>query len=109
MHHTWRVFLLLVYTGRISDNACSPSNEYPYEPRHLSDFVWDSRIGWVTVPAAPKLITAGPMVFQYQSSMVLVTLKGSRNALPRSNSLLKMTLLTLHSASSDTLLEAPSD
>jgi len=40
MHHTWTVFSLIVYIQRISDTACSPSNEYPYEPRHLSELVW---------------------------------------------------------------------
>ena len=97
------------YIRRISDSACSPSNEYPLGPRHLSELVWDSRIGWATVPGAPKLITTAPMVLLYQSSEVPVTLKAGRNTLLGSDSLLKLTLLSLHSASSHTLLEAPSN
>jgi hypothetical protein len=62
MHHRWRVFLLLAYIQRISDDAFSPSNEYPSERRHLSELVWDSAIGWVTVPGVSKLITTTPMV-----------------------------------------------
>jgi len=97
------------YIWRISDNACSPSNEYPFKPRHLSELVLDSRIGWATVPGTPKLITTAHMVLPYQSSEIPVTPKAGRNALLRSDSLLKLTLLSLHSASSQTLLEAPSD
>ena len=109
MHHTWRVFLLLVYLRRISDNACSPSIEHPQEPRHLSELVWDSHIGWATVPGASKRITTAPLVLPYQSSDIPVTKKAGRNALLGSDSLLKLTLLTLHSTSSHTFLEAPSD
>ena len=69
----------------------------------------DSRIGWATVPGAPKLFTTAPMVLPYQSSEIPVTPMAGRNALLGSGSLLKLTLLSLHSASSQTLLEAPSD
>jgi len=69
----------------------------------------DSRIGWATVPGAPKLFTTAPMVLPYQSSEILVTPKAGRNALLGSDILLKLTLLSIHSTSSQTLLEAPSD
>jgi len=105
----WRVFLLLQYISRISDNACSPSNEYPYQPRHLSELLWDSRIGWATVSGAPKLITTASMRRPYQPSEIPVTPKASRNAHLGSDSLLKLTPLSLHTASSHTPLEAPSD
>jgi hypothetical protein len=100
---------VLMYIRRISDNACSSSNDYHLEPRHLSELVLDSRIGWATVPGAPKLITTAPMVHLYQSSEIPVTPQAGRNALLMCNSLLTMTLLSLHSASSQTLLEALSD
>jgi len=57
----------------------------------------------------PKLITITPMVFLYQSSEIPVTLKDSRNALLGPDTLLKLTHLSLHSTSSQTLLEAFSD
>jgi hypothetical protein len=44
-----------------------------------------------------------------QSSDILVTLKAGRNALLRSDTLLKLTLLSLHSTSSQTLLEFSRD
>jgi len=69
----------------------------------------DSLIGWATVPGAPKLITTAPMVLPYQSSEIPGTPKAGRNALLRYDSLLKLTLLSLHSASSQSPLEAPSD
>ena len=49
------------------------------------------------------------MVLPYQSSEVPVTPKAGQNALLGCDTLLKLTLLSLHSASSHTLLEAPSD
>jgi len=55
---------LLVYTQRVLDNACSPPNEYPWEPRHLSDCVWDSRVGSVTLPGAPKVLSGTLMSSQ---------------------------------------------
>jgi hypothetical protein len=69
----------------------------------------DSRIGWATVPGAPKHLTTAPMVHLFQSSEILVTPKPDRNALVGSETLLKLMLLSLHSTSSQTLLEAPSD
>jgi hypothetical protein len=48
------------------------------------------------------------MVLPYQSSEIAVTQNAGQNALQGSDSLLKLMLLTLHSASSHTLLEAPS-
>ena len=69
----------------------------------------DSRIACVTVPGAPKLSTTAQMVLPYQSSEIPVTPKAGRNALLGSDTLLKLTLLSLHSTSSQTLLEAPSD
>jgi len=58
---------------------------------------------------APKPITISPMVLLYQSSEIPVTLKSGRNALLGSDTLLKLTHLSLHSTSSQTLLEASSD
>jgi len=57
----------------------------------------------------PKLIAITPMVLLYQSSEIPVTPKAGRNALLGSDTLLKFTHLSLHSTSSQTLLEAPSD
>ena len=56
-----------------------------------------------------KLITITPMVLLYQSSEIPVTPKAGRNALRGSDTLLKLTHLSLHSTSSQTLLEASSD
>jgi len=57
----------------------------------------------------PKLITITPMALLYQSSEISVTLKATRNARLRSNTLLILTPLSLHSTSSQILLEAPRD
>jgi len=57
----------------------------------------------------PKPITVTPMVLLYQSSEIPVTLKAGRNALLQSGTLLKLTHLSLHSTSSQTLLESSSD
>jgi len=43
-----------MHIGRVSDNACSPPNESPYDPRHPSEFVCDSQVGSATLPGAPK-------------------------------------------------------
>jgi len=56
-----------------------------------------------------KHTTLSPMVLLYQSSEITVTPKAGRNALPGSDNLLKLTHLSLHSTSSQTLLETPSD
>ena len=77
--------------------------------RHLSELVGDSHIGWATVPGVSKLFTTAPMVLPDQSSEIPVTLIAGRNTLLGSDTLLKLTLLSLHSTSSQTLLEAPSD
>jgi len=57
----------------------------------------------------PKLITITPMVLLYQASEISVTPKAGRNALQRSDTLLNLTHLSLHSTSSQTLLESSSD
>jgi hypothetical protein len=57
----------------------------------------------------PKLITITPIVLLYQSSEISVTLKASRNALLPSDPLLKLTHLSLHTTSCQTLLETPRD
>jgi len=54
----------------------------------------------------PKPITITPMVLLCQSSEIPVTLKAGWNALLGSPTLLKLTHLSLHSISSQTLLEA---
>jgi len=57
----------------------------------------------------PKLFKITPMVLLYHSSGIPVTPKAGRNVLLGSDSLLKLTLLSLHSTPSQTLLEAPCD
>jgi len=57
----------------------------------------------------PKLITITHMVLLYQSSEIPDTLKAGRNALLGSDTLLKLTHRSLHSTSSQTLLESSSD
>jgi len=57
----------------------------------------------------PKLITITPMVLLYQSSEIAITPNARRNALLGADTLLKSTHLSLHSTSSQTLLEALSD
>jgi len=56
-----------------------------------------------------KLLTITPMVLLYQSSEIPVTPKAGWNAFLRSYTLLTLTHLSLHSTSSQTLLEASSD
>jgi len=56
-----------------------------------------------------KRIPITTMVLLYQSSEMTVTLKAGRNALLGSETLLKLTHLSLHSTSSQSLLEASSD
>ena len=56
-----------------------------------------------------KLITITPMVLLYQSSEIPLTPRAGRNALLGSNTLLKLTHLSLHCTSSQTLLETSSD
>jgi hypothetical protein len=58
---------------------------------------------------APKHITIIPIFLLYQSSEIPVTLKACRNTLLGSNTLLILTLLSLHSTSSQTLLEYSRD
>jgi len=63
-------------------------------------------------PALPdvlELITITPMVLPDQSSEIPVTLKAGRNPLLGSDNPLKLTHLSLHSTSSQTLLESSSD
>jgi hypothetical protein len=57
----------------------------------------------------PNFITIILMVLLYPSSVISLTLKAGRNALLQSNTLLTFTHLSLHSTSSQTLLEAPRD
>ena len=57
----------------------------------------------------PKVMTVTPIFLLYQSSKIQVISKAGRNAILGSDSLLKLTLVSLHSASSHTPLEAPSD
>jgi len=55
---------LLVYIRRVSDHACSPLNQYPSEPRHLSEFACDSNVGLATRPGAPKVLSDAPTCSQ---------------------------------------------
>jgi len=57
----------------------------------------------------PKPLTITPMVLLYLLSQIPVTLKAGRNAPLGSDTLLKLTHLSLHSTSSQILQEAPSD
>ena len=57
----------------------------------------------------PTLLTITPMVLRHQSSEISVTPKAGRNALLGSDTLFKLTHLSLHSASSQTLLVSSSD
>jgi hypothetical protein len=59
--------------------------------------------------AVPKPITVTLMVLLYQSSEIPDTLKAGRNAFLGSDTLQKLTHLSLHSTSSQTLLEASGD
>jgi len=62
---------------------------------------------------APRLvlkpITITPMVLLYQSSEITVTLKAGWTAIPGSDTLLKLTIQSSHSTSSQTLMGAPSN
>ena len=57
----------------------------------------------------PKPITITPMVLLYQSPEIPVIQMAGRNALLWSDTLLKLTHLSLHSRSFQTLLESSSD
>jgi hypothetical protein len=57
----------------------------------------------------PKLITITPMGLLYQSSEIPVTLKASQNTLRGFDTLLMLTLLSLHSTFPQTLLESSRD
>ena len=57
----------------------------------------------------PKLITITSLAHLYMSWEILVTQKAGRNVLLGSATLLKLTHLSLHSTSCQTLLEASSD
>jgi hypothetical protein len=63
----------------------------------------------LTLRGVPKLITLTALAIQYQSSEISVTPKAGRNALLGSDTLLKLTHLSIHSTSSQTLLEPPRD
>ena len=110
---------LLVDIQRVSDNACCPPNGYLYESRHLSEVVCHFHIGSATLPGAHNVLSGAPTCSQtyhnhsqlhlYQSSEIPVTLKAGRKALLGSDTLLKSKLLSLHSPSSQTLLESSRD
>jgi hypothetical protein len=56
-----------------------------------------------------KLIKIASLELLYKSPEILLTLKAGRNALPVADTLLKLTLLSFQSTSSQTLLEASGD
>ena len=58
------------------------------------------------IPGAPRLVVGGPRLV---APALPVTLKAGRNALLWSDTLLKLTHLSLHSTSSQTLLQASID
>ena len=109
----------LSYIWRVSDNTCSCQNQHPKAPRYLSKVVCDSRIGLETIPGAPNdlchlkmfpnLLQLLRIVFLDQPSEILDTPKTSWNALPESDTLLKLTLPSSLSISCQTLLNARSD
>ena len=41
----------------VSDNACSPPNEDPSEPKNLKEFDYDSRVRSATLPCASKVLS----------------------------------------------------
>jgi hypothetical protein len=84
-----------VIAPRLVASAHSCSQEHP----KFSPALWGDL----------KLITVTLMVHLCQSSEIPVTPKPGRNALLGSDTLLKLTHLSLHSASSQILLEASSD
>jgi len=47
---------LLMYICRVSDNTCSPPNEYSTESWHLSEFVSDSCVSSARLPGAPTVL-----------------------------------------------------
>jgi hypothetical protein len=55
---------LLMCIRRVSHNACSPRNEYPQEPRHISEFVCDSQVGLATLRGAPNVLSGPPTCSQ---------------------------------------------
>jgi len=52
---------LCVFSQSVSVNACSPTNEYPFEPRHLFRFVWNFNITCTTVLGTCKPLCSAPM------------------------------------------------
>ena len=50
-----------VYIQRVSDNASSPLNQYLQEPGHLSEYVSDFLVGWVTHPSTPNVLSVPPI------------------------------------------------
>jgi hypothetical protein len=57
----------------------------------------------------PNLTTITPIVLLYQSSEIQVTVKAGWNAVLRSDTLLQLMLISLHTTSSETLLESSRD
>jgi len=55
---------LLVYVQKVSDHARSLLNDYLSEPRHLSEFACESRIGLATFPDAPNVLSGAPTCSQ---------------------------------------------
>jgi hypothetical protein len=111
--------LLLMYSWKVSENTYSPMNEYLKEPRYLSEFAFIPMLVWQQSHVHPKVspvlqhdtehITITSIVQLYQSSEIPVTPKASQNALLGSDALLKLSLLSFHSTSTHTLLEAHSN
>jgi len=84
----------------------------PAAPRHVVGAPRRSQVHAkfsLALWGVPKPITITPMVLLYQSSEIPVTVKAGWNFLLGSDTLLKLTHLSLHSTSSQTLLEASSD
>jgi len=82
------------------------------EPSHVAGATSCSQVHPKFSPALRcvlKLITITAMVLLYQSSEIPVTPKPGQNTLLGSDTLQKLTQLSLHSTSSQTLLEASSD
>jgi hypothetical protein len=117
---------LLMDIQRISDNTWTPPNEWLNKQTHLSESLCEFRIGSPTLPGAPKVLFGAPtcsqtyhnhshgtpvavIVLLYRQSEIPATLHAVRNALLGSYSLQTLMLLSLHSTSSQTLLESSTD
>jgi hypothetical protein len=91
--------------------ACTP-RIVAGAPRHIGGAPRCSKVHSTLSPAPQRVLippTIAPRVLLYESSEIPVTLKASWNEHLGSDTLLKLTHLSLHSTSPKALLEASSD